>query len=176
VGTSADIAVRIGTLNDSSLTQRRLGQVQPVLVASPAYLARAEPLAGPQSLQAHALIVADPLQQWELRHVATDARFVLQAAARFRVTNEMNVAVAMASAGIGILFCPLTQCHRELESGELVRLLPDWAAPPRDVYAVWSQQRYLPARVRALLDHLVEFAQSHPLLAGGSFLDQAPRR
>lgn len=166
VGTGADIAVRIGSLSDSSLTQRRLGQVRPVLVASPAYLARAAPLDAPQSLSAHSLIVADPLQEWELRQVSTDERFVLQAAARFRVTNEMNVAVAMASAGIGILFCPLTQCYRELESGALVRLLPDWEAPPRDVYAVWSQQRYLPARVRALLDHLVEFAQAQPLLTG----------
>jgi LysR family transcriptional regulator AphB len=35
----------------------------------------------------------------------------------------------------------------------------------RSVYAVWSQQRYLPARVRALLEHLVLFTARHPLLA-----------
>lgn len=168
VGSGGDIAIRIGSLSDSSLTQRKLGQVQTVLVAAPGYLARSAPLETPQALHTHSLIVADPLLEWQLRHVGTDARFALQAVGRFRSSNEMNVAVDMASAGLGILFCPLTQCYRELEKGELVRVLPDWVAPPREVYAVWSQQRYLPARVRALLDHLVEFAQAHPLLGTGT--------
>lgn len=168
VGSGGDIAIRIGSLSDSSLTQRRLGRVTPVLVAAPAYLARAAPVDGPESLHAHALIVADPLLEWEFRHPAGGAGYVMQAAGRFRVSNEMNTAVAMAKAGLGILFCPQTQCWRELESGELVRLLPEWETPAREVYAVWPQQRFLPARVRALLDHLVEFAQAHPLLGGAA--------
>lgn len=165
IESGADIAIRIGSLSDSSLTQRRLGRVESILVAAPAYLARSAPVEQPEALQSHSLIVADPFQEWELRNPITGAKFVLQAEARFRVTNEMNVAVAMAKAGVGILFCPITQCQSELDSGDLVRLLPDWLTPSRDVYAVWFQQGFLPARVRALLEHLVEFAQSHPLLA-----------
>jgi len=165
IGSGADIAIRIGSLNDSSLTQRRLARVESIVVAAPAYLARSAPVDRPEAFQDHSLIVADPFQEWELRHPPTGARFVVQPSARFRVSNEMNVAVAMARAGIGILFCPMTQCRHELDNGTLVRLLPEWTTPPREVYAVWAQQRFLPARVRALLDHLVEFAQSHPLLS-----------
>lgn len=122
-----------------------------MLVASPDYLARSAPVENPDALQSHSLSVADPFQQWELRNPPTGARFVLQAAARFRASNEMNVAVAMAKSGIGILYCPITQCQRELDQGKLARLLPEWVAPARDIYAVWSQQRFLPARMRALL-------------------------
>lgn len=170
IGSGADIAIRIGSLTDSSLNQRRLGRVISVLVASPDYLTRSAPVDSPDALQSHALIVADPFQQWELRNPSTGASFVLQAAARFRASNEMTVAVAMAKSGVGILFCPITQCQRELDQGELVHLLPEWVAPARDVYAVWSQQRFLPARVRALLDHLVDFTRAHPQLGGASAL------
>ena len=45
-----------------------------------------------------------------------------------------------------------------------MRLLPGWLPHERGVYAVWSQQRYLPARVRALLEHLAAFTAQHPLL------------
>ena len=65
---------------------------------------------------------------------------------------------------IGILLCPLLQSRMEVADGSLVRVLPEWMPPPRHVYAVWTQRRYLPARVRVLLEHLAEFAAASPLL------------
>jgi LysR family transcriptional regulator AphB len=70
----------------------------------------------------------------------------------------------MAEAGLGIALAPELQCHAGLQAGTLVRLLPGWMQRQRSVYAVWSQQRYLPARVRALLEHLAAFTAGHPLL------------
>ena len=51
-----------------------------------------------------------------------------------------------------------------MASGSLVRVLLDWMPQPRHVYAVWTQRRYLPARVRVLLEHLAAFAAGNPLL------------
>ena len=163
VSSGADLAIRVGSLDDSSLMQRRLGSAALVMVAAPAYLARAGVPQDLASLEQHELIVAEPLRTWRLRRPGDGAEMVLQPQARLRV-NEMRLAVEMAEAGIGVLLCPLLQCREEVADGRLVRVLPDWMPQPRHVYAVWTQRRYLPARVRVLLEHLAQFAENCPAL------------
>ncbi|MGW8393520.1 LysR family transcriptional regulator [Pseudoduganella sp. HUAS MS19] len=165
VGSGADLAIRIGALADSTLTQRKLGEVRLVLAASPAYLARNGTPRNVTELEGHATIATLPLREWHLQDPGTGARFVLHPDPRVRV-NEVRLAVMMAEAGLGIVLAPELQCHASLESGALLRLLPGWTTRERSVYAVWSQQRYLPARVRALLEHLAAFTAQHPLLTG----------
>ncbi|MGK5021484.1 LysR family transcriptional regulator [Janthinobacterium sp. LB2P10] len=163
VSSGADLAIRVGALDDSSLMQRRLGSAALVMVAAPAYLARAGVPRDLQELALHQLIVAEPLRTWRLRRPGDGAEMLIEPQARLRV-NEMRLAVEMADAGIGILLCPLLQCRDEVARGSLVRVLPDWMPQPRHVYAVWTQRRYLPARVRVLLEHLAAFAADNPLL------------
>lgn len=163
VASGADLAIRVGTLADSSLMQRRLGSAGLVMVAAPAYLARAGVPLAPSQLEQHALVVAEPLRTWRLRHPGNGAEVSLQPQARFRV-NEMRLAVEMTAAGIGILLCPLLQSRDLLDAGQLTRVLPDWMPEPRHIYAVWPQRRYLPARVRVLLEHLAAFAAATPSL------------
>lgn len=164
VTSGADLAIRVGSLDDSSLMQRRLGSAGLVMVASPAYLARAGTPQDLDELEHHALIVAEPLRSWRLRRPGDGVEMVIQPQARLRV-NEMRLAVEMAEGGIGILLCPLLQCRQEVADGRLLRVLPDWMPQPRHVYAVWTQRSYLPARVRVLLEHLSAFARDNPLLA-----------
>ncbi|WP_426318699.1 LysR family transcriptional regulator [Pseudoduganella sp. R-43] len=165
VGTGADLAIRIGALADSTLTQRKLGNVNLVLAASPAYLAQFGTPSDVAELERHSTIATLPLREWHLQDPVTGAHSVLHPEPRVRV-NEVRLAVMMAEAGLGIVLAPELQCHASLESGALVRLLPGWTSRERSVYAVWSQQRYLPARVRALLEHLAAFTAQHPLLTG----------
>lgn len=163
VASGADLAIRVGSLDDSSLMQRRLGSAALVMVAAPSYLARAGTPDDPAQLARHELIVAEPLRTWRLRRPGDGAEVVVQPQARIRV-NEMRLAVEMAHAGLGILLCPLLQSRHEVADGSLVRVLPQWMPEPRHVYAVWTQRRYLPARVRVLLEHLADFAAASPLL------------
>lgn len=163
VGSGADLAIRVGALNDSALMQRRLGATDVVMVAAPSYLRNAGISNCAEALSTHSLIVVEPLKQWRLRNPDDNSETVLQPHPRFRV-NEMRLAVSMAEAGLGILLCPKIQCHTGLEAGNLIPLLSDWMPEPRHIYAVWSQQRYLPARVRALLEHLADFISAYPLL------------
>ncbi len=163
VGSGADLAVRIGTQADSTLTQRKLGDVRMVLAAAPGYLARHGTPSSAAELEGHATIATLPLREWRLHDPHTGALTVLHPEPRIRV-NEVRLAVMMAEAGLGIALAPELQCHASLQGGTLVRLLPGWLPHERGVYAVWSQQRYLPARVRALLEHLAAFTAQHPLL------------
>ncbi|MBV8045547.1 MAG: LysR family transcriptional regulator, partial [Paludibacterium sp.] len=83
---------------------------------------------------------------------------------RLRV-NDMALAVEMAQAGHGILYCPVTAALSALETGQLCNPLPLWQGAALPIYALWPPQRTLPARVRVLLDHLLAFSAAHPRLA-----------
>ncbi|MET0320958.1 MAG: LysR family transcriptional regulator, partial [Duganella sp.] len=133
VASGADLAIRVGALDDSSLMQRRLGSASLVMVAAPSYLACAGVPLDPAQLDRHDLVVAEPLRTWRLHRPGDGAEVVLQPQARIRV-NEMRLAVEMAHAGLGVLLCPLLQCRHEVADGSLVRVLPDWMPPPRHVY------------------------------------------
>jgi len=157
----SDLAIREGELMDSSLTQRRLASTDMVLVAAPSYLRRAGVPARAQDLAAHACVVAEPLRQWRFAD-GDKGEFLFQPAARVRV-NDMRLAVSMAADGMGILYCPRLQCRAELDAGQVTEVLANVTGQPHHIYAVWSQQRYLPARVRALVEHLAAHMASHPV-------------
>jgi LysR family transcriptional regulator AphB len=70
----------------------------------------------------------------------------------------------MAKAGRGLLYVPLSQCADAIESGELLTILPNYCIPKREIYAIWPTQKLLPARVRALLDLLIEVLSQHPFV------------
>lgn len=159
VGSGADLALRVGELDDSSLTQRRLASSAMVLVASPAYLARRGTPASLDELAGHDCIVAAPFRLWRLGGAAGKP---FQPRARMRV-NDLRLAVSMAVEGAGVLYCPRVQCRDELADGRLASFMDEVTGQPRHIYAVWSQQRYLPARVRALVDYLAQYVAANPL-------------
>lgn len=159
----ADLAIRTGEQPDSQLQQRKLGEVGVRLVASPAYLRDRPPPATPADLDRHDIVVAEPLTFWAFRHRDSGERLELSPAGRLRV-NDLGLAVDAACKGMGILMCPLNVCQARLAGGELVEVMPDWRLPTRAVYAVWPQQRHLPARVRALVEHLAGFAADQVML------------
>lgn len=162
LGTGADLAIRVGEQADSNFAQRRLGEVRIVLVAAPAYLAHNPPIVNPDSLAQHKLIVADPVTQWHFTECKTAIQQSWLPQGHFRV-NEIQLAVHMAREGIGLLYCPISQVTQELQSGELIPVMLDWKPETRGIYAVWPQSRLMPARVRVLLDHLVECTKIDPL-------------
>jgi len=166
IGSGADIAIRVGQQPDSLLNQRLLGNVPIVTVASPLYLAAIPPIHHPAELEQCAIVLAEPIAL-RFRHNKTAEQFQLPTPAnpRFRA-NEIQLAVDMAIAGLGILHCPLTQAHAPIAEGKLQRVLPEWSGETRPIYAVWPQQRHLPARVRALLDYLIAFCAENPLMNG----------
>ena len=162
VGSGADLAIRVGEQQDSSLNQKLLASTDLMLVASPAYLQAAGVPHTPGELEAHARIVGRPLTRWTLRDPADSLEVVVQGAPRFQA-NQMDLALSMALDGLGIMLCPGTMGRQHVACGALVVVLPGCGTGRRHIYAAWSQQRYLPPRVRALLDYLSQFCAVHPL-------------
>ncbi|MBO9353060.1 LysR family transcriptional regulator [Bordetella petrii] len=160
----ADLAVRVGPQHDPKLRQRRLGGFRLDVVAAPSYLAAHGEPRHPHDLEHHALLVSEPLGTWQFTAPDGGQRIELRPPGRCRV-NELELMVGMAEAGLGIMYCPHTLSAAGLESGRLRRILAGWHTPRRMLYAVWPQQQ-LPRKVRALLEHLSDFAAATPLLRG----------
>ena len=160
-----DLALRIGSLPDSTLRARRLGTLRRILVASPAYLARRGVPTGPEGLPDHDLIVfasqsAPP--EWRFRR-PDGATSTLRPAARF-VVNEAEAAVAAAVQGRGILQSLSYQAAEELAAGRLVRLLREAEPPAMPVQLVFPAGRFMPARLRAFLDEAAPRLAALPVL------------
>lgn len=68
--------------------------------------------------------------------------------------NDLNVAKQFSINGLGITLIPLTEVKNDLESGKLIRVLPDWHGKDRDVYAIWYRRQFLSTRASRLIDYL----------------------
>jgi DNA-binding transcriptional LysR family regulator len=149
-----DVALRAGALADSSATARRLGACPRLLVASPAYLARAGTPDTPESLADHQVIVGPlgiGLDSCTFQRNARTTTVRVEG----RLTTSVNQgAVAAATAGLGIAVVALWNCRSELASGTLVQVLADWQMEPFEFHAVFAAGRAAKPSARAFADYL----------------------
>jgi DNA-binding transcriptional LysR family regulator len=154
-----DLAVRVRSQpsGEDGLVMRAFGRAHELLVASPAYLARAGAPASPEELrERETLDYGGELdrQPWEL--TGKDGQSV-QAEHNARVIcHDFIVLRAAALAGLGIAKVPDTVVREDLRSGALTRVLPDWNSPQGIVHAVFPSRRGLLPAVRAFIDFLAE--------------------
>lgn len=146
-----DVAIRVGTLQDSGLSARRLGEVSYGLYAAPAYLARGPAIATVSDLKHHDLIMKTrrgrPL--WALLN--GEEFHTVTASARAAV-NSIIAAKNLALAGIGIAQLPRFMAEPYVAAGELVGVLPGWAEAPAPVHALFASSRYMDPKVRRFVD------------------------
>lgn len=146
-----DIAVRMGSVADPSLIQRKLGSLERVLCASPTYLARSKPITRLADLAAHDCLATVMGNRWTFQN-AGRATF---AEGRHRLaTNQIEVLYAAAVQGSGIALLPRFLVNDDLAAKRLIALLPE--TPPHDgvVQAVWADSRFMPAKTRRFIDFL----------------------
>lgn len=155
-----DLALRVRSRIDDepSLVVRRLGESQELLVASPAYLDAAPPLAEPRDLAAHATLNANEdlhRQAWELS--GPDGRVERVDLGRPRLmASNFALLQSVALAGGGIALLPDIVCGRAVEQGALRVVLADWRVPLGVCHLVYPTRRGVLPAVRALIDFLVE--------------------
>jgi DNA-binding transcriptional LysR family regulator len=154
-----DLAIRVGSLPDSSLVARRLAQWPHLLVASAGY-ARGHGLPRtPEELSQHDVLILSVLNQpsfVELRGPGQQSRRVR---VQGRIAGNSSQALKlMMLQGLGITRLPEVDIAPELADGRAVMVLPEWHLPPLGIHAVTPQRDSQPAKVRlaiaALRDYL----------------------
>ena len=162
VGEGVDIALRFGSLDDSSAIARRLVTWPMVMVASPAYLAHALPIGEPADLALHRMIAGPNWRQGSLHFRRAGTVISVRLEPKLHVTiNE--AATAAAVAGLGIAYMSLGGCERELLDGRLVRILPDHDLGSIDLHAVYPAGGASRPAARAFAEHLIGVLTGQPV-------------
>jgi len=159
-----DLAVRISRGGSPALVSRKLATARHLICASPEYVARHGAPESPEDLNRHACIAytySDSADEWRLLDDAGKLRTV--AVPNIMQTNNGDTARAAALAGLGIIRQPTFLIGEDLRQGRLVPLLTGYRMSEIDVLAVYPSRRHLSAKVRVMVDFLVEAFRGTPL-------------
>lgn len=159
----ADCVLRVGPLGDSGLVGRRIGDLELINVASPAYLARHGAPAGPQDLAEHlAVNYASPssgrVEPWEWM----DGEMVRTQPMRGTVcVNSAEGLIACCLAGLGLIQIPAYDVAGHLAAGELVRVMDEHRAQPMQMTLLYPHRRQAPERLKVFSAWLETLLRPH---------------
>jgi DNA-binding transcriptional LysR family regulator len=153
-----DIVIRLTRSPPLGLAARRLGSVKWLLCASPAYLDAHGAPAEPRDLARHACLYLGETvddNRWHFRR-GTETQS-LDVRGRY-IANHAGARLDAALQDLGIASLPDFAAANALRHGDLVQVLADWEFEARPymgpVWLLYPPNRFLPAKVRALIDHL----------------------
>jgi DNA-binding transcriptional LysR family regulator len=154
IGEGIDVAIRIAALSDSNLIGVKLADNKRVVVASPAYIKRHGKPTSLDDLAKHncLAISSDGSQRgWTFRQ---NGKNVTLKTSGNMACNDGAVLHEWALSGKGLAWRSMWEVGSAIESGKLLTVLDEFAAPGNDIYAVFAQRRHLPLRIRAFVDFL----------------------
>jgi len=152
-----DLAIRISRAGSAQHAARKLATSHNFVCAAPSYLAHHGAPEVPEDLTRHACITysySATGTEWPLvddagRPHPVRVNSVMQ-------TNNGDTALSAAVAGMGVIWQPSFLVGPELRAGRLVQVLPRFRIPDIDVLAVYPSRRHLSAKVRTMIDFLVD--------------------
>lgn len=151
-----DLAIRIARLRDSQLAARRLTPIRRLVLASPAWWDSHGLPADPGDLAHHQALEYTNAPQSGWRYVGPDGqRGTVQVPPRLRANNG-DVLIDFAAAGLGVILQPTFIACDAIEQGRLRPALTDYDWQGLEAWAVYPATRFLPERVRVLVDFLAE--------------------
>jgi DNA-binding transcriptional LysR family regulator len=159
----ADLAIRIGRLEDSSLVVRKLASVSTYLCAAPSLLQTHGRPDTPRELERlPAILYTHANSPTRLVIDGADGAESLRLSGSVR-TNNGSAILELLRAGVGIGVLPEFFVREDVEAGRLVRLFEDRrVGGDTAVYAVYPHSRHVQTKVRLFVDFLVEAFQSPP--------------
>lgn len=147
-----DLAICTETPRETSLIVRKVGALENGLFASPDYLAARGRPRHPDDLGCHEVVLPSAAARAEWRFQRGEEAVSATVGGRLSC-NSLGLARRMALAGHGIAQTSVINVERDLRSGRLETVLPDWRIRPTEVY-IATTSRLVPAKVRGFIDHL----------------------
>ncbi|MDO9415252.1 LysR family transcriptional regulator [Pararhizobium sp.] len=150
-----DLAIRITKLEDSTLIARKLDDFQVLMCVSQAFLDANGPINHPSDLTRLPCVIDTNGRSY------SSWRFVEKDGTGFSVpvggpieVNSPLAAVRAAASGIGVAGIPEFIARPRIAAGDIVTVLDDYLPQDRGIYAIYPHRRYLPAKVRAMVDFM----------------------
>lgn len=171
-----DVGVVIARyIRSASVVTRRLTTGCLIVCATPAYLERHGSITRPEEL-AERSCLSMPAEFWGDERVFTGPEGEVRVRpSNIMVSNNTELLRQLALYDMGVAILPSYLVGRDMARGSLVRLLPDYHLPQIDLNIVYPSRRYLPAKVRTFIDHLVEhFSKTPNSLLGEQWVKSEP--
>ncbi len=153
-----DLAIRITRMENSSLIARKLSDFSVKLCATPDVVSKFGEPVHPSDLAGVPCIIDTNgrwRNNWSFKN-KDGPEFSVPVSGPMEVNSPLAVKAALLS-NLGFSMVPGFSVEGQIERGELVSLLGDYIQSNGGIYAVYPHRRYLPAKVRALVDFLVDW-------------------
>ncbi|NBB12565.1 LysR family transcriptional regulator [Pseudomonas sp. SLFW] len=149
-----DVSLRMGALEDSSMTARKIAEGRRRIIATPAYFESHGVPKHPRDLVSHQGVIYNRSgggDTWAM--CKGDEVLSASVAGRLRVSAAEGVRAAV-KANLGLVMASEWMFAPELASGEVVTVLDDWTLPSIDLWAVFPAGRMTSVKARAFVDYV----------------------
>ena len=159
IGQGFDAAIGGGFELPQGVVARKLTPAHRILVASPGYLAQRAPVRVPEDLsRCLGILIRSPqtgrVRSWQLTSVDREQRPLML---KPRMTMSDSEAACFASTqGLGIALVSMPMAVPFLDSGAVVRVLPDWYVDDGNISIYYAEHKLLPGKTRAFVDFIIE--------------------
>jgi DNA-binding transcriptional LysR family regulator len=156
-----DLAIRLQAPSDSSLMARRIGALQWVLCASPAYLAAHGALQSLDDLARHKCLLHSKHSDgvWRFKSTRGDSPVKVAGA---MVTNSVMVLHQVTRNSMGIALLPTYCVGPDLANGALTQILKDYSGPHESIYVLFPHRQLVAAKIRLFMDFVAARISASP--------------
>jgi DNA-binding transcriptional LysR family regulator len=157
IGDGFDAALRVASMEDSSLVARRIATVRRFVVASPAYIARHGRPRHPRDLSAHQCLSYTNQAKhdvWRFTHLKSGNKCTITPKGPLRGTS-VDALLPTVLEGLAITELPEFMATQYFLEKNLEPILTDWGLPEGGLYFVTPTARARPAKVSALAEFLI---------------------
>jgi len=154
-----DVAIGGGFDLSPGVVARALAPAHIVAVASPAYMAGRRLPGSPADLAQLDGIVMRSLQSGRVRHWTMRNAAGEQTPAQLKESVVFNDPAAIrrsALLGLGVAMLAVADVVDDLDSGNLVRLVPQWYADAGAISIYFASRTLLPGKTRVFVDWIVD--------------------
>ena len=154
----ADIALRMGPLEDSLLHQKRLGTLTSHFVAAPSFIHQKGQPEFINDLHHFDLLGDCSGSYWQIQNKSTRERQRIEPHFLTK-TNDLCLIHQLAKDGLGIALLPDCETQKSVDEGLLVQILPEWQGPSNDLFSVWPSGKLLSSRGKCFREFVLEYME-----------------
>lgn len=163
-----DVAIRLGSLQDSSYIARKLNTMAFTICASPDYIDAHGMPGEPDDIRDHNCLIF-PRTGYNTNWLFKDSKNKIEEIpinGQCLITNSQAIKQCTIS-GMGLALLPDWLVEGDINSGTLIKLFDGFTVTATDfdsgVYILYPSREYVPLKTQAFIDHLIESTRNKRL-------------
>lgn len=168
ISEGVDCLIRVGTLKASDLICRKLGDIEIITCASPAYLARHGVPTHPKKLPDHLMVnygSSLPTSPASFEYLSKGRVVDIPMGSKVTVNNA-EAYIAAAKAGLGLIQVPAFDVRDLLANGALVPVMESYRAPRMQLSILYARRRNVPARIAMFQEWVLALLTAEGVFGG----------